>query len=533
MKHSAPIASTTRPVALIILDGWGVTDDYNGNAITRANPLFFDYLLKNYPSTLLDASSHSVGLPWGEMGNSEVGHFTIGAGRIVKQSLYRIDHDIVTNRFFENTALLKTTMHVKKHSSKLHIMGLIGNGGVHASQEHLYALLKLIKREKVKPVYLHLFLDGRDSPKDAGLVFLKELKKKIQWMRHVHIASFGGRMYGMDRNQNWKRIEKAYNTIVEGESDISTENPEKRLQEFYDKKIYDEQVDPVVVTKGGEAVTTIDDNDGIIFFNFRPDRARQMTRAMINEDFDRFPRKRYVNNLSFTSFTKYADDLDTFVAFEREMVHNYLTEVLSNNNLTHLHAAETEKYAHVTYFFNGLSEKAQEGEDRILVPSPVVESYDLLPQMSAGEVTEKIVDKFAKNKYNFTLINYANPDMVGHTGNMEATVQAIKAVDTHLKTVTEMITKSGGVVLVTADHGNAEELIKRLSGDIDKEHSTYPVPFILVDDAYKGKVDPVDFMNLYASQTTGVLADIAPTVLGYFNLPLGDGMTGIDLREVI
>lgn len=532
MTKNAWTVSTSRPLVLIILDGFGVTEDYEANAVTKAKPVFFDFLLKNYPSTLLQASGNSVGLPFGEMGNSEVGHFTIGAGKIIKQNLYRINYDIETKKFFQNEVFLKVIEHVKAQKSALHLMGLLGNGGVHASEEHLFALLELCKIKKVKKVFLHLFLDGRDAPKDSALAFLSDLRLKMKKTRVGKIASFSGRSFGMDRNKNWVKIKEAYRAIANGEAAVKTENIEACIEEFYEKKIFDEQIPPVVVMEKNQPVARVAENDGLIFYNYRADRARQITAAFIKEDFKEFFRER-LKNLFFASFTKYAGDLPTLVAFPREEVPTCLAKIISENRLKQLHAAETEKYAHVTFFFNALREEPYPGEKRILVPSPVVETYDLLPRMSAFEVTEELMDEIKADKHHFYLLNYANPDMVAHTGNLTASIEAVKAVDENLKNLITLVLKKNGVAIVTADHGNIEELANRITGAVDKEHSTYPVPLILVDGQLRNSTPSTSIFDLYAKPVTGVLADIAPTVLGYLGLPLGEEMTGVDLRRVM
>ena len=468
------------------------------------------------------------------MGNSEVGHFTIGTGRIVKQSLYRIDHDIETGRFFENTAFLKTFQHLKKSQGKLHMMGILGNGAVHGTSEHMNALLELCKKEKVKEVCIHFFLDGRDAPKDSAIEFLKEVQKKLKKYKNAKIASFGGRFYGMDRNNNWKRVKLAYDAIISGEAEIqvATKEIQKYIESQYQQEIYDEHIKPVVVTEKEEPVGRVEDGDAFIFYNFRPDRARQITAAITQKEFDGFERKKVVNNQFFVGFAKYADSLtEMTVAFERELVKNYLAEVLSNSGLTQLHAAETEKYAHVTYFFNGMREAEHEGEERALVPSPVVQSFADLPQMSAHELTEQFVETLEKQQHDFYVMNYANPDMVGHTGNLEATIEAIKVIDQKLKIVVEAALQKNMVVMITADHGNAEEVIKMLSGETDKEHSTTPVPFMVIDEDLKNKAEGTNLQEQYLLPVTGVLADVAPTILSYYNLEPGDGMTGVNILD--
>lgn len=533
MMNRAQTASPTKKVTLIVCDGWGVAGENPGNAILRAQPAFFDYLLKNYPSTLLQAASHAVGLPWGEMGNSEVGHYTIGTGRIVKQSLYRINHEIESKRIFENAALLKTLLHVRKHDSTLHIMGILGTGGVHGTSDHILPLLEMAKKQKIKKVAIHFFLDGRDSPKDSAITYLEDFKKKAKKVyKKFEIASFSGRFYGMDRNNTWERIEKAYNAIVEGEG-VEVQKAEDGIHASYESGTFDERVEPHVVTKRGKPVAQVSDNDGVIFYNFRPDRARQMTMAFAKPDFDGFQKKKKLSNIKFTTFTKYVDGVDVEVAFEKNIVRNFLADMLSKNGLTQLHVAETEKYAHVTYFFNAMKEEPVEGEDRLLVPSPVVQSFADIPQMAAPEVADKLEQALYAGSHDFYLVNFAPPDMVGHTGDFDATVEAIKIVDEQLKKVVEATLATGGVVMITADHGNAEEMHKHLSDGENKEHTTNPVPFMLIDDDLKGTADSIEMEEYYLKPVTGVLADIAPTVLGYYGIPPGDGMTGVDLRSVI
>lgn len=531
--NSAQTASPTKKVTLIVCDGWGVAEENPGNAILRAQPAFFDYLLKNYPSTLLQASSHAVGLPWGEMGNSEVGHFTLGTGRIVKQSLYRINHEIESKRIFENAALLKTLLHVKKNNSTLHIMGILGNGGVHGTSDHVLPLLEMAKRQKIKKVAMHFFLDGRDSPKDSAIEHLEDFEAKARKVyKKFEIASFSGRFFSMDRNNTWERIEKAYRAIAEGEG-IETKNINDTIKASYESGRYDERVEPHVVTKRGKPVAQVSDNDGVIFYNFRPDRARQMTMAFTQPDFDNFQKNKQISNIKFTTFTKYVDGVDVEVAFEKNVVKNFLAEVLSENNLTQLHVAETEKYAHVTYFFNAMQEEPVEGEDRLLVPSPVVQSFADIPQMAAPEVADKLEQALYAGTHDFYLVNFAPPDMVGHTGDFEATVEAVKVADQQLKKVVEATLATGGVAIITADHGNAEEMHMHMSGKENKAHTTNPVPLIIVDDDLKRTADPIDLEEFYLKPVAGILADVAPTVLGYYNLPPGDGMTGVDLRNVI
>lgn len=536
MTQNAQIAShfknQGKKVLLIIMDGWGVAEENRGNAITKARPSFYEHLLQNYPSTLLQASSHSVGLPWGEMGNSEVGHFTIGSGRIVKQSLYRINHEIETGRFYENAQFLKTLLHVKSNNSTLHIMGILGSGGVHGTSEHLYPLLKMAKKQKIEKVKIHFFLDGRDAPKDSALRFIKEAKKKIRKSyKKAQIATLCGRHFAMDRNNNWQRIKKAYDAIVFAKAENNEKDAIKAIKKQYEKNHFDEKIEPILIGKQSKE-NAINSGDGIIFYNFRADRARQITKAISEPNFSEFETKK-VENISFTTFTKYADELKTNIAFERENISNYLGEVISKAGLTQLHAAETEKYAHVTYFLNGMNETELKGEQRILIPSPPTPSFDEVPEMAALELTEEIIKKIKQNTHDFYVMNFANPDMVGHTGNLEATIKAITVVDECLKKIVTEMQNQGGVTCITADHGNAEEVSKLLSGDIDKEHSTNPVPFIIVDENLKGKTAGVTITNQFTIPVTGVLADVAPTVLSYYNIEKPAEMTGVNLKELI
>lgn len=521
-----------KPVLLIVIDGWGVAEDAPGNAITQAKPEYYESLLQRYPSTLLQASSHSVGLPWGEMGNSEVGHFTIGSGRIIKQSLYRINHEIETGRFYENAQFLKTMIHVKKHESTLHIMGILGTGGVHGTSDHLYPLLEMAKKQKISNVAIHFFLDGRDTPKDSALQFIKEAKKRIKkTYKKAKIASLCGRHFAMDRNNNWERIQKTYNSLVFGKADIIEKDPEKAIKNQYKNNIFDEKIEPIIIGKN-KPTAVIHENDGIIFYNFRADRARQITKALSDQSFNEFPTAN-LQNTSITTSTKYADDLSVNIAFERETIKNYLGEVVENAGLTQLHAAETEKYAHVTYFFNGMHEEKLQHEERILVPSPPTPSFDQVPEMSAAELTQKVIEKIDQKSHDFYVMNYANPDMVGHTGNLDATIKAVRTVDRCLSKIVEAMKNQGGVTIITADHGNAEEVAKLLSGDIDKEHSTNPVPCILVDSDLENKIPGTTLKEQFALPVTGVLADIAPTVLEYLEIKKPDEMTGIDIASVL
>jgi 2,3-bisphosphoglycerate-independent phosphoglycerate mutase len=521
-----------RPVVLVVLDGWGITRPFNGNAITQANTPTMNELLARYPATVLSASGEAVGLPWGEVGNSEVGHINLGLGRILYQDLPRINKAISDNSFFSNPVFGRAIEHVKKNKSKMHLMGLVSAGGVHASLDHLKALIALMKDKGVEEVYIHAFLDGRDTAYNSGLGFIEDLERFLEEYRVGKIATLAGRFYAMDRDNNWERIAKAYLAMTEGEGN-KFETATQAIKDSYKKKIYDEEFSPtVIVDKNKKPLAKIEDGDGLIFFNFRSDRAREMTKAFVLSGLEKFARPKFLRDLFFVAMTEYEKDLPVEIAFPTEEIKNTLGETLSNAGLKQLRIAETEKYAHVTYFFNGGSEKAVPGEDHILVPSPRVSSYDLKPEMSAYETTEKLVAEIEKDVYDFILINYANADMVGHTGNMNATIKAVETVDQCLGKIIRAVIPRGGCVLITADHGNAEIIFNMQTGNIDKEHSTSPVPFIIAGQEFEGKViggydAPGGDLSLLQPQ--GILSDIAPTILKIMNIEKPEEMTGRSL----
>ncbi|HOZ36694.1 MAG TPA: 2,3-bisphosphoglycerate-independent phosphoglycerate mutase [bacterium] len=521
----------SKPVVLIILDGWGVAAPTVGNAVTEARPEYWDYLLKTYPSTLLQASGEAVGLPWGKMGNSEVGHLTIGAGQIFLQSLEKINREISTGDFFDNQAFAKAINHVKNNDSNLHLVGLIGDGGVHAHQGHLLALLELAAKNNLQAkTYLHLFLDGRDTAKDSGLAFLEEIIGTIKKISCGQVASVGGRYYGMDRNKNWERTEKAYLAIV-GAGKKTNEDSVAVLKESYAQGIFDEEFEPITVTRDGKMVTEVQDNDAIIFFNFRADRARQLTQAFMADDFQGFERKK-INNLLFVGFSEYEKGLPIEVAFPKPVIDWPLARIISDNGKKQLHVAETEKYAHVTFFLNGLREEPFIGEDRILVSSPDVTSYDQQPEMSSYLIRDEVTNGIRSDQYDFMVVNFASPDMVGHTGNLDASKLAVKAVDKCLAEIVEEVVGRGGQVVITADHGNIEEIINLETKRIDKEHSNFPVPVILASQQYRGRFSERDNRELYNLKIRGALVDIAPTILSMLGLPKPETMIGIDLNRL-
>lgn len=512
----------------MILDGWGVAPDHEGNAIKKANTPVMDNLIRSYPTMTLRASGEAVGLSWGEMGNSEVGHLTIGAGKVFYQSLPRIDRAISDNTFFGNPAFGKAIRHVQNNNSTLHFIGLVSNGGIHSHQNHLYALLDLAKKENVGDVAIHAFLDGRDADRDSGLNFIKQLQQKIKETKKGKIASLAGRYWAMDRDNRWDRTKKAYDAMVNGASDESFEDPVKAIEASYAKEVYDEEFAPTVITKRGKPVSQIKPGDAVIFFNFRPDRARQLTKALVLPDFDKFERQ-YIENLLMVTMTEYEKDLPVEVAFPPEVVETCLGQVISSAGLKQLHIAETEKYAHVTFFLNGTREDPFPGEERIIVPSPRVASYDQQPEMSAPELAAKVVKAIDSGSYDFIAMNFANADMVGHTGNIEAAIKGIETVDKQAGKIIDAALSAGGAVFITADHGNAEQMLNLQTTEMDKQHSTNVVPFIIAAKQFEGIASPAGEIpggDLSLMPPTGVLADVAPTILKVMSLAIPPEMTG-------
>lgn len=502
--------------ALIILDGFGKGQADAGNAIALAGIPNITALKNEYPHTTIGASGMDVGLPRGQMGNSEVGHMNIGAGRIVYQELTRISKGIEDGGFFEKPEFLGAIDNVKKHGTKLHVYGLVSDGGVHSHQEHLYALLELAKRHGLENVYIHCFMDGRDVPPDSGKGFIEQLEEKIKEIGIGEIATVMGRYYAMDRDNRFERIEKAYAAMVRGEG-VTATSAVQAMQQSYDKGEMDEFVMPTVIMKGGRPVATIEPHDSIIFFNFRPDRAREITRTFIDPDFNGFAREYFpVYYVCMTQYDK--TFMNVQVAYKPQSLANTLGEYLAKNGKRQFRIAETEKYAHVTFFFNGGVEKPNEGEDRFLIPSPKVATYDLKPEMSAYEVADEAVKHIESGEYDVMILNFANPDMVGHTGILEAAVKAVKAVDECVGRVVKAIQKMGGEVIITADHGNSEKMFDEAGGPFTA-HTTKPVPLILVSERYKGA----------RLRQDGRLADIAPTMLDLTGLPQPEEMTGQSL----
>ncbi len=506
-----------KPTVLMILDGYGLNDKTEGNAVALAKTPVVSGLMKNYPFVKGYASGMAVGLPDGQMGNSEVGHLNMGAGRIVYQELTRITKEIEDGDFFKNEALLKAIDNVKKNNSSLHLFGLLSNGGVHSHNTHLYGLLELAKRNNVENVYVHCFLDGRDTPPASGKDFIFELMDKMQEIGVGKIATISGRYYAMDRDNRWDRVEKAYNAIAKGEGNKAA-CPKCAIKNSYADDKTDEFVVPTVIEEDGKPVATVKDNDSVIFFNFRPDRAREITRAFCADDFDGFDRGERIKT-TFVCFTEYDVTIpNKEIAFHKVKLTNTFGEYLAKCGKTQARIAETEKYAHVTFFFNGGVEEPNEGEDRILVKSPKVATYDLQPEMSAYEVCDKLVEAIKSDKYDVIIINFANPDMVGHTGVIDAAVKAVEAVDECVGKAVEAIKEVNGQMFICADHGNAEQLIDDVNGGSFTAHTTNPVPFILVNADEK-----------YTLREGGCLADIIPTLLELMGLEQPAEMTGKSL----
>lgn len=518
-----------KPVVLVVLDGWGISNSVVGNPIREATLPTFDKLTRFYPMTTLQASGISVGLPWNTSGNSEVGHMTMGAGRVLYQNMPRISLSIQDGSFFKNEVLIEAVTTAKKKGGKLHIMGLISSGSVHSHKDHVLALLRLAKNEGADEVYIHAFTDGRDSAPTAGIQQMKELDRTIRLIGIGKVASLSGRNFSMDRNNNWDRIEKTYRMLTEGVGDSAAE-ASLVFEKAYAKNISDEYIEPTVLTENGKPIALIEDKDSVIFFNFREDRARELTRAFVMPDFDGFERK--LLDILFTTMTEFERGLPVSIAFPPEDIANSLGEVLSLQNKKQLRIAETEKYAHVTYFFNGGKEKAFSGEDRLLIPSPAVSHFDEIPEMSSPKITETLVETLKKNEYDFILVNYANPDMVAHTGNEEASIKAVEATDKSLSILVPAVLKAGGALVITSDHGNVEELKKMSTGEIDTEHSTNPIPlWYITPDNHREK--SAEQMMREQNEVNGLLSDVAPTILNIMEIQKPTEMNGTSLLPIL
>ena len=527
-----------KPLILIILDGWGFSPKTEANAIAMARKPSYDRLLREYPNTLIHTSGKFVGLPEGQMGNSEVGHLNIGAGRIVHMDITRIDLMIENGSFSSDPTLLDAMKHTRSGARQLHLFGLVSDGGVHSQQAHLYALLKMAKENGLERVFVHAFMDGRDTLPTNGAGYLQQLQQKMREYNCGKIASVNGRYYAMDRDRRWERIAKAFSAMVEGKAEGGVyEDPVEGMKESYNKGVTDEFVVPFVCVDGrGQAVATIRNEDACICFNFRADRVRQITRALARnsglnahggrdlpgaEDLDAtIARDRAPRNLHYVCMTRYDKNFSLPVVIPPESLDNILANVMGQMSLRNLRVAETEKYAHVTYFFNGGVEKPFPGEDRLLVPSPKVATYDLKPEMSAAGITDAVIKAVEEGSFDVLIVNFANADMVGHSGKIEPTIKAVETVDACLGRIESAVRQKGGAILITADHGNAEMMIDPATGGPHTAHTTNPVPFIVVSEDKK----------TFSLRNDGSLRDISPTVLGMMGMPQPKEMTGHDLR---
>jgi 2,3-bisphosphoglycerate-independent phosphoglycerate mutase len=507
------------PVLLIILDGFGYREDADHNAILAARKPNWDKLWRDYPHTLLNASEKFVGLPSLQMGNSEVGHLNIGAGRVVYQDLSRVDLDIEDGRFNTNPALSNAVALAKKNGSALHIMGLLSPGGVHSHENHILAMLEMAARNGLKKVYIHAFLDGRDTPPKSAAQSLQMLQDKCSVLGVGRIASIIGRYYAMDRDNRWERVQPAYELLTQGRAEFTAADALGGLEHAYSRGESDEFVKATVIIPSGAQAVAMQDDDVVIFMNFRADRAREITRALTDESFKGFRRTYLPKFAGFVTLSRYGDDFDLPCAYTQEPIHNGFGEYIANLGLKQLRIAETEKYAHVTYFFNGGREQPYPGEDRILVPSPKVATYDLKPEMSAFEVTEKLEAAILSRQYHAIICNYANGDMVGHTGNMDAATKAIEALDICIGRVVKAMLSIGGEVIITADHGNAEQMLDRVTHQAHTAHTLNPVPFLYIGRRAKLKED-------------GALRDLAPSLLTMMGLPQPPEMTGHSLIQI-
>ena len=514
------MTSTRKTTALIILDGWGHRDPADDNAISKARTPFWDKAWAECPKTLINTSGMFVGLPQGQMGNSEVGHMNLGAGRVVYQSLTRIDKDLEDGTFNDNPVLCAAIDKAVANDGAIHLMGLMSPGGVHAHEEHIFAAAEMAARKGARRVYLHAFLDGRDMPPRSARPSLEKAAAKMKSLGVGRVASMVGRYFAMDRDNRWDRVEQAYNLLTLGEADFTAPDPLTAIDEAYERGENDEFVKATRIQGADDDSATINDGDTLLFMNFRADRAREMTRAFVDDDFDGFERRKHPKLADFVMLTEYAANIDTACAYPPEQLQNGLGEYVSNLGKTQLRIAETEKYAHVTFFFNGGLETPFDGEDRILVPSPRVATYDLQPEMSAPEVTDKLVEAISSGKYDLVICNYANGDMVGHTGKLDAAIKAAECVDQCIGRIADALEEVGGEALITADHGNCEQMTDPASGQVHTAHTTGPVPLV-----YVGK-------RSVSLRDDGSLSDVAPSLLTLMGLEQPGEMTGHSLVDI-
>ncbi len=537
MQHSI-----YKKIVLVVLDGFGVASYSHGNAIALSEPLNISYYVANYPSVTLQASGPLVGLPWKEMGNSEVGHLNIGAGRIVAQDLPRITNAIQDHTFFSNSVFLESFEHVKKNKSRLHLVGMFSGGGVHSLDEHLYALLGLASENGISEIFVHMFTDGRDTAEKVARQDLEKFKERIVRIGvNAKIATISGRFFAMDRGQHWDQTEMTFQALVNGIG-AEASSPEQCIEDNYTRGVFDEMIKPTIITESDLATgskmptATIKEGDAVIFFNFRPDRMIQLVQAFTNPELMNIPSKHgAVQNVFVVTMTEYQRGLSAHVAFPSQSLKNNLAEVVSKSGYKQFHIAESEKYPHVTSFFNGGVNQALPGEDRVIVTSPNnTQNYLDHPEMSAERLTELLVDNILHGDYQFYIANYANPDMVGHTGSLDASIKAVKCVDKEMQKVFDATLQVGGAMIITGDHGNVEQMIDMRNGQINKDHTTNPVPFILIAQEFdlhgKGRKD---YVSLASQVPAGAISDIAPTILDLFGLPKPPEMTGINLLSMI
>lgn len=510
------------PTVLLILDGWGHREDAKDNAIANAATPTWDKLWNEAPKTLISSSGESVGLPSGQMGNSEVGHMSLGAGRIVYQSISRIDKAISNGEFFTNKAYVEAIDSAITHGTAVHLLGLLSPGGVHSHENHFFAMIDLAAQRGAKRVYVHAFLDGRDTPPRSAKSSLEKLQNKLNEHQCGRIASIVGRYFAMDRDNRWDRVEKAYRLLTGGKTDFQYDTAQEALEAAYLRGENDEFVSPSIIQADGQDPATINDGDSAIFMNFRADRARELSRVFVDPDFSEFKRVNLPRLKYFVSATEYSENIKTTCAFSPIKLVNSFGELMEKFGKTQLRIAETEKYAHVTFFFSGGREQLYKGETRTLIPSPDVDTYDLKPEMSAAEVTDKLVEAIKSNKYDAIICNYANGDMVGHTGNYEAAIKAVEALDQCLKRVSEAVLSVGADCLITADHGNCEQMVDYDSGQVHTQHTTELVPFVYVGNK-----------SLTMTPNTGKLADVAPTMLKLMGLEQPKDMTGTSLVTIL
>ncbi|HCC23766.1 TPA: 2,3-bisphosphoglycerate-independent phosphoglycerate mutase [Candidatus Falkowbacteria bacterium] len=517
-----------KPFALIVMDGWGVAPACDSNGVTLAKTPNFNNYISNFPTYTLLASGEAVGLSWGEIGNSEVGHLNLGVGKIMFQNLPRIDREINDGSFFSNESFLKALEHVKKNRSRLHLIGLMSDGKVHSTITHFYAFLDLAKKNKVKDVYIHGFLDGRDTLYNGGKGYVQEMLNKMKEIGVGELATLSGRYYAMDRDNHWERVEKTYKAMTEGVSDEYFDDPGEAVEASYAKKVYDEEFIPVVIGKQGKPTAVVEAGDACIFINYRSDRARQLTKAFVADDFNKFNRTK-IDNLVFVTMTEYEKGLPVDVAMSRDDAETCLARVASESGVSQYHIAETEKYAHVTFFFNGGKEDVFKNEDRDVIPSPRVASFADKPEMSALDVTQKLSKVMLQEKHDFYVVNYANPDMVGHTGDINAVIKAVQTTDYCVGQIVDLILSKGGSCILTADHGNCEELRNLQTGEISKDHSTNPVPCVVIGEKYRGKTNPDSQViggDLSLLRPVGLLSDVSATALKMMDLEIPKYLSG-------